>query len=205
MLSINESDIDSFIKSYDKAVDGLTGKKMKIAGGVIIGTVILVITAGYGAPAIAAKFAPAGLYGAAAVSSGMAALGGGAIATGGLGIPGGMAVIVGGGALVGAGVGATAGAGANAIMKASGKFALTEAAKLEVVMKEILLTKQKDVRFVQELIREQRMAISNLEDELLKMKLERKDQKEEIKNLEEAISYLKKALIRSQNLIEGTH
>lgn len=205
MFGIEKDTIDKFIKSYSKAVDGLTGKKMKLIGGALTGIVLLAITAGYAAPIIGAAFAPTGLYGAAAISAGLAALGGGAIAAGGMGIAGGLVVVVGGGALLGGGLGVGIGAGVNTIIKTSAKFALTEAAKLEVVMKDILLSQQKDVRFIQEIIREQRLAISSLEDELLKMKIDSKSQKEAIKNLEEAISYLKKALTRSEGLIQGVH
>ncbi len=205
MFDIEKDTIDKFIKSYSKAIDGLTGKKMKLIGGALIGIALLAITAGYAAPIVGAAFAPTGLYGAAAISAGLAALGGGAIAAGGMGIAGGLVVVVGGGALLGGGLGVGIGAGVNTIIKTSAKFALTEAAKLEVVMKDILLSQQKDVRFIQEIIREQRLAISSLEDELLKMKIDSKSQKEAIKNLEEAISYLKKALTRSEGLIQGAH
>ncbi|MDM3858143.1 MAG: hypothetical protein PT120_25445 [Aphanizomenon gracile PMC649.10] len=73
---------------------------------------------------------------------------------------GGFAVIVGGGAILGAG----AGVGVGALFAQSPDSALTQAAKLEVVMKEIVLI-QKDIRLAQEVIKEQRQAIRSLEDE----------------------------------------
>ncbi|MFM6137227.1 MAG: hypothetical protein ACKPCP_24280, partial [Sphaerospermopsis kisseleviana] len=136
------------------------------------------------------------LSGAAAVSAVLAALGGGAIAAGGLGMAGGFAVLVGGGAILGAG----AGVGVGALFAQSPDAALTQAAKLEVVMKEIVLI-QKDIRLAQEIIKEQRQAIRSLEDERDDLIVNKEQNKQKIENLEKAIEYLKNALKRNQDLL----
>ena len=122
---------------------------------------MIAITAGFAAPAIATLFVTEGLAGAAAIASGLAALGGGSLAAGGLGMGAGIAVIVGGGTVLGGSIGA----GTASILAISPDFAISQAAKLEVVMREILLVSKKDIRIAQEFIREQRQAINALEDE----------------------------------------
>jgi septal ring factor EnvC (AmiA/AmiB activator) len=109
---------------------------------------------------------------------------------------GGFAVIVGGGAILGAG----AGVGVGALFAQSPDAALTQAAKLEVVMKEIVLI-QKDIRLAQEIIKEQRQAIRSLEDERDDLILNKEQNKQKIENLEKAIEYLKNALHRNQDLL----
>lgn len=187
MSSIN------FKKLYSKTMSRVSNKNIKIVSGIAIGGILIALTAGYAAPAIGAVFAPIGLGGAAATSAGLALLGGGAIAAGGFGMAGGIAVIVGGGALLGG----LAGGGAGyvmSLMKSSSEFTLSQAVKLEIVIKEILLSNQKDVRMAQELIKEQRVAISALEDEIIKMKMELSANKDEIKNMEQSVKYMKRVL-----------
>lgn len=183
----------NFKKLYAKTMARVSNKNIKIVAGLAVGSIIIALTAGYAAPAIGAAIAPAGIYGAAATSAGLALLGGGAIAAGGFGMAGGIAVVVGGGALLGAVAGGGAGY-AMSLIKTSSQFTLSQAAKLEIVIKEILLTNQKDVRMAQELIKEQRMAISALEDEIIKMKIELRGTKEEMKNMEQSVKYMKKVL-----------
>lgn len=192
-MNISNISTVNFKKIYAKTMARVSNKNIKIIAGMAIGTIIIALTAGYAAPAIGAAIAPAGLYGAAATSAGLALLGGGAIAAGGFGIAGGLAVVVGGGALLGAVAGGGAGFVAS-LIKTSPEFTLSQAAKLEIVIKEILLTNQKDVRMAQELIKEQRSAISALESEILRMKMELNSSKEEIKNMEKSVKYMKKVL-----------
>ncbi|NLM28770.1 MAG: hypothetical protein GX211_11465 [Clostridiaceae bacterium] len=195
-LGIDKNMVKVFQESYKKSVTAISGKTQSVLVGMVIGAIIVAITAGFAAPAIAVLFAAEGLTGAAAIASGLAALGGGAIAAGGLGMAGGIAVIVSGGALLGVGCGA----GIGSLLQASPDFALTQAAKLEVVIREIIFLCQKDVRMIQEIIKEQRAAICKLEDELLELRISDEENKEKIKNLEKSISYLKKALERYQNI-----
>ena len=83
-----------------------------------------------------------GLYGAAAVSAGLAFLGGGAIAAGGLGMAGGTAVIIGGGAILGIGVGSQI----NKIFLTSSLLTLEKLAKYESITKTYLMFSAKWTR-----------------------------------------------------------
>ncbi|MGR5868949.1 hypothetical protein ACT7C5_20165 [Bacillus pacificus] len=57
-----------------------------------------------------------------------------------------------------------------AALSSSSEFALREGAKLEVVMKEIILLAQKDVRLAQEMIKSQQDVIRELEKQLCDLK-----------------------------------
>jgi hypothetical protein len=199
MLNISENYIEIFQSSYKDAQRNLTGFWKKVLLGGLIGTALIALTAGFAAPFIASAFAAGGLSGAAAMSAGLAALGGGAVAAGGFGIAGGIAVVVGGGAILGAVTGSTAGA----LMAASPDFTLSQSAKLEVVMKEIILGAQKDVRLAQEIINQQRQTIQNAEKELDNLKLKANADKKRIDNLEKSIMYLKKALEQNIELVKA--
>jgi tetratricopeptide (TPR) repeat protein len=197
-LDISSDVVTRFKTNYSEAIKGIKGGLNPWLVGVL-GAVALAVTAAFFTPVIAGLLAPIlapGLSGAAAVSAVLAALGGGAIAAGGLGMAGGFAVIVGGGAILGA----SAGVGVGALFAQSPDSALTQAAKLEVVMKEIVLI-QKDIRLAQEIIKEQRQAIRSLEDEKDNLLLNKEQNKQKIENLEKAIEYLKNALKRNQDLL----
>ena len=109
---------------------------------------------------------------------------------------GGMAVIVAGGSILGA----SAGVGVGALFSQSPDTALIQAAKLEVVMREIVVI-QKDIRKAQEILKEQRLAIRSIEDQLDELLLNQQKNHKEIENLKRAIEYLKKALERNQALM----
>ncbi|BAY34581.1 hypothetical protein NIES2107_64860 [Nostoc carneum NIES-2107] len=197
-LNIDSSVVIRFKSHYDEAIQGIKGGWNPWLIGAI-GAIVLAVVAAFFTPAIAALLAPIlapGLSGAAAVSAVLAALGGGAIAAGGFGMAGGFAVIIAGGAILGAG----AGAGVGAVFAQSPDSALTQAAKLEVVIKEIVLI-QKDIRLAQEIIKEQRQAIRSLEDQKDDLLLNKEKNKQKIENLEKAIEYLKNALKRNQDLL----
>ena len=195
-LKIDRGFIDRYNSSLKISLKGISGFWTKLLWGSLIGAIIIAATGGFAAPAIGVLLAGGELVGAAASLAGLAALGGGAIATGGLGIAGGIAVVVGGGAILGAG----AGAGIGSLLSASPDFAITQAAKLEVVMKEITLNVQKDIRIAQELIKEQRNAIRVLEDELLELKKHQERNKGKISNLQKSIKYLRNAIERNEKL-----
>lgn len=193
--------VTNFLKAYKSSIRGISDywKKVILTG--LIGAIIVAITAGAAAPAIGGALGTAlsggTIFGAAAISTGLAALGGGAIAAGGLGIAGGIAVIVGGGAILGGTVGSTTGR----LLVQNPTFVMSQNAKLEVVMKEILLTGQSDVRLVQELIKEQRNAIHNLENEVIDLKKNRENNKDRIKNIEKSLTYYKRSADRNEKLL----
>lgn len=136
LCGLNHDCIQRFSSNYKKAIDGISGKGLNLLLGAVVGTLVLAITAAFFTPVIAGLLAPIlapGLSGAAAVSAVLATLGGGAIAVGGFGMAGGFAVLVAGGAILDG----SAGAGIGALFSQSPNTALTQATKLEVVMKEI--------------------------------------------------------------------
>lgn len=190
LLTIKSSYIEIFKKRYQESIKSLSGfwKKVLLAGGV--GMIIAVTVVLLFINPIAAAFAAPGLYGAAAFSAGMAALGGGAIAAGGFGIAGGIAVLV-GGALV---LGGSAGAGITALASSTPQIVLTELAKIEVVLKEIIIGIQRDTKMLQEIILQLTKNLNEMQSELVKLKFENEKNKEKIKNLEESIEYMKKAM-----------
>jgi len=199
-MGIDRSYVEKFRKSYSKAINSISGRYKNILLGALIGTVTCAVAAGFLAGAIAVAIVETGtLTGAAAVSFALAVLGGGAIAAGGFGMAGGIAVVVGGGALLGAGLGS--GVGATLNLLSSPDFALSQAAKLEVVMKEIILGAQRDVRFAQELFKQYKKAIESLENELFKFKMVSQQNKQKIKDTEKSIKYLKIELERMKKFL----
>lgn len=200
-LDIDKSFIEKYRSSFKKSIRTVSNFYTKMFIGAGFGAVVLAITAGLATPFLATLAAPATLTGAAAINAGLAALGGGAVSAGGLGMAGGMAVIVGGGSIFGVLSGAAVGTGfAN-----SSDFALREGAKLEVIMKEIVLIAQKDIRFAQEMIKAQKTAILRLEEELAALKFDEEKNKEKIKNLAKSIEYLRASLRNCEKFIEEKH
>ncbi len=198
-LGIAPEYVGKYLSGYKSAIQGITGFWPKVIGGALVGAILLAVTAGLAAPLIGALFAPIGLSGAAATSAGLAALGGGAIAAGGAGMAGGIATIVAGGALLGVG----SGLGVGKLLASSPKFTLSEAAKLEVVMREITLTAQKDVRLAQEIILEQRNTLKMLDDRLFELQKEENKNKDQIKTLKKSISHLRHAIERNRKYAQG--
>lgn len=196
LLNIDIKYIDIFRKCHQEALRSLSGfwKKVLLAGG--IGMLVAVAIALLFINPIAAFFAAPGLAGAAAFSAGMAALGGGAIAAGGFGIAGGIAVLVGGALLLGGGVGI----GIGTLAASSSVIVLTELAKMEVVLKEIILGIQHDTLMMQEIIMNLNDSLNEMWKEVVKLKMENEKNKEKIKNLEESIEYLKKVIDEFQNM-----
>jgi hypothetical protein len=197
-LDIDPDCVLRFKSNYKEAIQGIKGGinpwLLDAVGALALGV------AGFATPfnvvGLLARILAPGLSGAAAVSAVLAALGGGAIAAGGMGMAGGMAVIVAGGSILGA----SAGVGVGALFSQSPDAALTQAAKLEVVMREIICI-QKDIRLAQEILKQQRLAIRSFEDKLDELLLNKEKNQKEIENLKKAIEYLKKALERNQGLM----
>jgi len=192
--------IDRIEKSYKKANDRLTGKVQKMvimAISSIAAAAIVAATAGLFAGPIAVILVGSmfpGLSGAALTSACLAFLGGGAIAIGGAGMAGGTAAIVGGGALLGFGVSSTAmGAAATIGILTNKRAAISQAAKLEVTMREIILNTQNDVRFAQEVLGSYKNYILQLKNKLSELELKQDANKDEIKKLKEVIGILEKS------------
>ncbi|GKW47358.1 hypothetical protein [Planococcus sp. NCCP-2050] len=199
MLEIDPSFIDKYKSTYKSSLRSISGFWTKVLAGGIAGAIVIGITGGLAAPFVAGLAAPAGLAGAAAISAGLAALGGGAIAAGGFGMAGGIAVIVGGGTILGA----TSGTVAGALLSSSSDFTLQQAAKLEVVMKEIILFAQKDVKYAQKVLKEQQRFIEAQKLRLIELERNEKGNAEQIKILKKSLEYLKKVYNQNSDLIEG--
>lgn len=191
--------INRFEKTYKKTFEQLTGKWTKIAlkvVGVVAISAIIAASAGAAAGPIAvALFGSqfAGLSGAALTSACLAMAGGGAIAAGGAGMAGGVMAIVGGGALLGAAGGGAAIASIDVIAKGSPSFTVTQAAKLEVVLKEITINAQHDIQMAQNVMESLRNQILELKKEMLKLENESKKDKAVISKMEKSLAYLEKA------------
>lgn len=189
ILGTEQKYIEIFRKGYKSAIKRLSNywTKMILTGGIFAIVVALAVILLQ--PEIVALLAPEGLFGAAAANAVMAMLGGGAIAAGGLGIAGGWAVLVGGGFLIGGTVGTSA---YMAIASSSSGFVLSQAARLEVVLKEIIMGMQNDTKLFQEILLNQQSQIYALKNELKKLEENEKENKEKIKNLKKSIEYLEK-------------
>lgn len=165
-------------------------------------TVVVVITAGAFAPAIATALVGsqfAGLSGAALTSACLAYLGGGAIAAGGLGMAGGTAAIVGGGAILGLGVGAGVGGAVGAAGIMGKKAIIQQSAKLMVSVREIFLNDEHDLAYSDTIYEQYVEKITEIEKGLVELRLkadvaskdEKKKLKLEIKNAEELVEAMK--------------
>lgn len=196
LLNIDFKYIDIFRRRHQEALRSLSGfwKKILLAGGT--GMVVAVIITLLFINPIAGLFAAPGLAGAVALNSGLAALGGGAIAAGGFGIAGGISVLVGGALLIGG----STGVGIGTLLASPSELVLTELAKMEVVLKEIILGIQHDTKMMQEIIMKLNDNLNEMRKEVAMLNIENKKNKEKIKNLEESIEYLKAAINEFQNM-----
>lgn len=188
-LQIDKKYIKIFEDAHSSALKKLSGYWTKVAMGAGIGIIVVLFSILTFQYEIIAYFAAAGLSGAAAISAGLAALGGGAVAAGGFGIAGGIAVLVGGGSLLGVSAGTAVGV---SIASLGSNAVLSEAAKMQVVLKEIVLAIQKDTMYFQKILLNINDEISQLNAEIIKLKTESENNKKKIKNLEESIEILEK-------------
>ena len=186
--------------AMNAAITGLSGGYWKIALWSIVGAVLIAITGGLAAPAIGGVIGSLmGLGGAAAVSAGLAFLGGGALAVGGFGMAGGTALIIGGGALIGAGSFASIAK----LTSYSSEFMLIQTAKLEVVLKEIVIGELKDPAKGREIIKAQRRNIAEMEIALDDLRHGKEANKDEIKNLEKGIEYMTTFFSRNKDIAKS--
>ena len=65
---------------------------------------------------------------------------------------------------------------------------------MEVVLKEIILGVQHDTKMMQEIITNLSENMEEMRKEVIRLKMENEKNKDKIKNLEESIEYLKKAI-----------
>ncbi|MCL2773896.1 MAG: hypothetical protein FWD71_11155 [Oscillospiraceae bacterium] len=209
-VGVHNNIVERFRKCFQKSVDRLSGKTKNIiiaAVSVVAVAAITAATAGIAAPFIAtalvgAEFA--GLSGAALVSASLALLGGGAIAIGGAGMAGGVAVIVGGGALLGFTVSSAAAGGLAALGVFNNKDAtISQAARLEVTIREILLNVQKDIQFAQKVLQKFKEQIKKLNENLERMKTDSETKNKEIKIIKENIEILKKSMYETEKFVSS--
>ncbi len=132
-------------RCYKKSINRIKGTAKKV----VIASVstIAVTAATFGVASIMAPQIAigmygsnfAGLYGMALQNACLAFAGGGSLAIGGTGVAGGTLVIAGGGALLGLACGGTSASIITFAILKNPKIVVEQAAKLEVVMKEIIL------------------------------------------------------------------
>ncbi len=194
LLEIDPQYIERFEKAYSKSIKSLSGYWAKAAVCAGVGLILMLIAIVTFQYQIIAFFAASGLHGAAAISAGLAALGGGAISAGGFGMAGGIAVLIGGGSLLGISAGGAVGMG---IASLGAGAVLSEAAKMQVVLSEIVLAIQKDTKSFQEILFNLQRQNQNLKQELSILKAETEKNKKQIKNLEKSIKYLEKLIKRN--------
>ena len=190
--------IERLNKTYVRCLNKTSGKTGKIA----VGAVAVIATAALAAAVAAITAGPvavglfgaqfAGLHGAALTSTCLALAGGGAVAIGGHGMAGGILAIAGGGALLGL-AGGGAAAGAAGLMMSSPDYTLTQAAKLETILKEVIVIAQQDVATAQKIIAEYKEQIYALSKKVAELELEDEKNKKEIKAIKTCIKYMKKS------------
>lgn len=193
---VSAEKIDRIDKTYCKSLSHISGNKLKL-----ITKTVIVIAISAIAAAIAAVFAGPiavgifgagfeGLKGIALMNACLALAGGGAIAIGGHGMAMGVAIIAGGGALLGLAAGGTT-VGALSLFASSPEFTLTQAAKLETILKEVILNAQQDVVSAQKILARYKEQISELSKKLSDLEMENEKNKKEIKAIRESLKYLK--------------
>jgi hypothetical protein len=208
--------IDRFEKTYAKSINRISEKNTKIALVIVSALAFAALTAltcGLAAAASAGEIAVAIFgsefvcFGAALTSACLAMAGGGAIAASGGGVAAGIATIVGGGALIGfaggAAVGGTVAGGSLHFILRAPQMALSQSAKLEVVLKEITLNIQKDIKLAQKVLENYKNQIAELTAQFAKIKLERSQDKKAISAMKESISYMEKAFKDLQRFVSS--
>lgn len=201
-IGVDKELLNRFKRRFANSSLALSGKMATMAIIGVASGIVIAVTAGIAAPAVALLFAAEGLTGAAAISSGLAALGGGAIAAGGTGMLGGIVVLVTSGGILGV----TGGATVAALVAQSPQLALLMASKLEVYFREVLLPILKDTNLAKKLLREQELFIQQLNTKLESGHVPSGDKEKYIRNLKKAIEILQKALNRNRKaLIDYNH
>lgn len=173
-------------------------------------TLVVTVTAGAFAPAIAVALVGsnfAGLAGAALTSACLAYLGGGAIAIGGAGMAGGIIAIVGGGAALGIGVGAGVGGAVGAVGLIGKKNVIMQSAKLLVSVREIFLNDEKDIEFSNSVYEKYLSNIIEIENGITELQLKAdvakdKEKKELVKQIKQARESVDAMKIARKNMLK---
>lgn len=196
---LSEEKIMRLDRVYSKSMAEISGK----AGKLVSKIAIVVAVAGVAAALAAIGAGPIavilfgaqfeGLSGAALVSACLALAGGGAVAIGGSGMLGGVITIAGGGALLGLAGGGTAMGIGTAVMMSAPDYTLTQAAKLETILKEVILNAQQDVVSAQKIIGRYQNQIEELNKQLTALEIQDEKNRKEIKNIKTSIKYLTKS------------
>ena len=200
---IDISFVDEIKEKYDPAVKNISGNNKKafaIVPAIALTVAVAALCSAFAGPIavmlVGSNFA--GLSGAALTSASLAMLGGGALAAGGAGMAGGTAVIVGGGALLGFATGGTASV-AGITLLSSPEYAVSECAKIEVVILEILnkVQNDKDAAFLvlkrfEDSIGALSEYMNDLDPRIKKEKFERQKLKKSILYMKNTVEYIRK-------------
>lgn len=198
---LRADDIDQFEKAYKKVLFDLDGGRIKRISHT---RAVLAMTS------LAAKLAAMGaekprtaiietevdqLKGPALMSAYLAAAGGGAVAIKESGMTPDAAAIVGGGVLLGLEVGEKDAGPINYLIASSPDFILVQAARLEVVVKEIILNKQNRGMLARDILGDYEEEIKKLKDYIqdLSLKGGGRLRRNNIKELEKSLEYMQKA------------
>ena len=192
--------VPQLLKSHKTIQNDLTQHTKSVVTKVAL-TAAVTLASGFAFTALAPTIAVAlvggefaTLHGAALTSACLAYLGGGALAIGGTGMAGGTVAIVGGGALLGATV--TGSADSINIPTDEGKEAiLSQMTKLLTALKEIILAKEGDTPFFEEIMDRFNTTSSDLEKGLIEKRLNHENQKGEEKK------FLKKQIQKDEDTI----
>ena len=191
-LGVDAKYIDIFEKAFEKSIKRMSNYWIKVGGvaaGIVAVVLITIFTWQY---ELLGLVAAEGVSGAALITSGLAALGGGAVAAGGGGVAAGTAVFVGGGVLLGSAVGVPS--GFIVATATNSKLFLSQAAKMEVVLKEIVLAIQKDTDYFQKVLLNLQSQTASLTAELQKLKMDEDNNKKKIADLKKSIKYLESVI-----------
>lgn len=191
-LGVDAKYIRLFEKAFEKSIKRMSNYWIKVVGvsiGIVALTLIAIFTFQYELLGIVAA---EGTSGAALITSGLAALGGGAVAAGGGGVAVGTAVFVGGGVLLGSAVGVPS--GFIVATATNSKLFLSQAAKMEVVLKEIVLAIQKDTAYFQKILLNLQSQTASLTAELQRLKMDEENNKKKISELKKSIKYLESVI-----------
>ena len=196
-MVVNKAMLDKMVKTYNRYINKLTGKTIKMVTTIVVTSVVTVATGGLAsifAPSIAVVLAGgsvAHLSGAALINASLAFVGGGSLVAGGLGMAGGTAIITGGGALLGmVGSGATA-VSAMVLLSTEG-YTLRECAKLISFSDTVLMDEfemKSTVQMIQQTVQKR---IGEFGAQLAILKATPKAEKKVIRSIETSMNYLEK-------------
>ncbi len=188
-------------KTYCDSLSKTSGRKSNIIHKILISVAFSALAAALAAvfagPIAVAIFGgsfPA-LHGVALTNACLAMLGGGAIAVGGAGVAGGAAVMAGGGALLGLAAGSGTAVGLVNLLTSSPDFTLSQTAKLQTILKSVILIEEKDVVTAQKIIAQYKEQIGEIAKKYTILELEREQDKKEMENIKECLNYMKSSCV----------